>query len=453
MCGEQLRKKPKPQVKNGSSPRVRGTGPKAHRRNTICRFIPACAGNSSPATHRARHASVHPRVCGEQLGRANLRTNTAGSSPRVRGTACQVTTYRPLSRFIPACAGNSHHARPPVSPVTVHPRVCGEQGSKTKLPPSVSGSSPRVRGTVLGKPHQLLVARFIPACAGNSRRQRHGGQPAPVHPRVCGEQGSACRIRPPPFGSSPRVRGTATSGPTGRPCRRFIPACAGNRSGGAYPTEKGTVHPRVCGEQLGRRGSQKPKRGSSPRVRGTGAGAPILPKRARFIPACAGNSSAGVAARNRSAVHPRVCGEQPASGGVVVLFIGSSPRVRGTDHDEEDVLIGGRFIPACAGNSRPMHRPCPGTSVHPRVCGEQEAGKASSGTATGSSPRVRGTGGLLVMQGGQPRFIPACAGNSRGQPARHRRRPVHPRVCGEQRRATAAEIVRVGSSPRVRGTG
>ena len=74
-------------------------------------------------------------------------------------------------------------------------------------------------------------------------------------------------------------------------------------------------------------------------------------------------------------VHPRVCGEQD-----------------------------------CTMRGRPGR-----TAVHPRVCGEQVSERhALPGYAGGSSPRVRGTGLAERHALPVPRFIPACAGNSRG---------------------------------------
>ena len=50
----------------------------------------------------------------------------------------------------------------------VHPRVCGEQRFLRSCTKQNNGSSPRVRGTERNRVPQIRVARFIPACAGNS---------------------------------------------------------------------------------------------------------------------------------------------------------------------------------------------------------------------------------------------------------------------------------------------
>ena len=132
-------------------------------------------------------------------------------------------------------------------------------------------------------------------------------------------------------------------------------------------------------------------------------------------------------------VHPRVCGEQISRVGEFQRPYGSSPRVRGTGGLGLHNLIYPRFIPACAGNSLGLIWISYCWPVHPRVCGEQKGSAFFLSCSHGSSPRVRGTALLALPWLGIFRFIPACAGNRR-----------HLDLCG---------LVSGGSSPRVRGTG
>ena len=168
MCGEQKIWGDLGHFQIGSSPRVRGTGPRRTVRKSVDRFIPACAGNSTWTTHIVGHRAVHPRVCGEQAAGIGGGVAGDGSSPRVRGTASTDLCRFDRVRFIPACAGNRMVRRNGAPSTTVHPRVCGEQPIiRSSLPPS-GGSSPRVRGTGDAIKNKMLVVRFIPACAGNS---------------------------------------------------------------------------------------------------------------------------------------------------------------------------------------------------------------------------------------------------------------------------------------------
>ena len=73
----------------------------------MTRFIPACAGNSWTRAGHDYGLAVHPRVCGEQIFNNITLKKYGGSSPRVRGTVDAATWHLYRTRFIPACAGNS----------------------------------------------------------------------------------------------------------------------------------------------------------------------------------------------------------------------------------------------------------------------------------------------------------------------------------------------------------
>ena len=172
----------------------------------------------------------------------------------------------------------------------------------------------------------------------------------------------------------------------------------------------------------------------------------------RFIPARAGNSQLPHSPFPRSTVHPRACGELLFDSSRAGGMSGSSPRVRGTPHRSDLPPSGTRFIPARAGNSQVDLRDIPAQTVHPRACGELKPCPQSGNLRIGSSPRVRGT--RLDGDGCRSlcRFIPARAGNS-VPPGRWRPlQAVHPRACGELVEQVRKPIALYGSSPRVRGT-
>ena len=70
------------------------------------RFIPAHAGNSASSPSASLQWSVHPRACGEQLYNVPTPLVGDGSSPRMRGTGSSLALCLSLCRFIPAHAGN-----------------------------------------------------------------------------------------------------------------------------------------------------------------------------------------------------------------------------------------------------------------------------------------------------------------------------------------------------------
>ena len=112
---------------------------------------------------------------------------------------------------------------------------------------------------------------------------------------------------------------------------RFIPACAGNSTASTRTVLMSAVHPRLRGELFPHLFTGVKLTGSSPLARGTLSVDGSLEGYVRFIPACAGNSSGA-----------SIVWSSP---------IGSSPLARGTLSDGKITLYLERFIPACAGNS------------------------------------------------------------------------------------------------------
>ena len=208
VCGEHCPAPIAPSKNAGSSPRVRGTHCPAHDVAGVRRFIPACAGNTYPGGRGFDPRPVHPRVCGEHADAEELQQTIDGSSPRVRGTPSPPRCRSRPNRFIPACAGNTGqgHIRHEVD--SVHPRVCGEHIKIKRHHRRRAGSSPRVRGTRESGTYLTRIDRFIPACAGNTSDGMDTSRSAAVHPRVCGEHFVRPPSISSSTGSSPRVRGT-----------------------------------------------------------------------------------------------------------------------------------------------------------------------------------------------------------------------------------------------------
>ena len=71
-----------------------------------------------------------------------------------------------------------------------------------------------------------------------------------------------------------------------------------------------------------------------------------------------------------------------------------------------------RFIPAYAGNSEVISPSQAEKLVHPRLRGELTKILISEAIPVGSSPLTRGTRKIRALSSGITRFIPAYAGNS-----------------------------------------
>ena len=349
---------------------------------------------------------------GERAAKAEVEASGFGPSPRARRTPGRSVGATVGPRFIPACAGNAGKTTPKSCRRSVHPRVRGERSDPKQFDRVRSGSSPRARGTPQSRGLALFWARFIPACAGNAYPESSSPLCLTVHPRVRGERRFSPRPAARFDGSSPRARGTLAHFIRSEILARFIPACAGNANYKSSRACLGTVHPRVRGERKWRTEAREDYDGSSPRARGTRFPGHTQRAPSRFIPACAGNARAQSGSGDRAPVHPRVRGERAQVVDQIIQLVGSSPRARGTRALTLCVMNAKRFIPACAGNARSARAWCRRRAVHPRVRGERLDPLDRAVEIAGSSPRARGTRPTGVANDGADRFIPACAGNA-----------------------------------------
>ena len=227
VCGENLLASALAAWWLGSSPRVRGKRQELEAVDEQPRLIPACAGKTDPARVDVHCARAHPRVCGENSIPASRVATSRGSSPRVRGKLGHGPCGLRAARLIPACAGKTRWLRCWSRRTGAHPRVCGENKYTGEKYSTEDGSSPRVRGKP-GEPRvRREPFGLIPACAGKTGWRRSGARSTGAHPRVCGENRLTALTRIGTGGSSPRVRGKLVGVQHPVDGDGLIPACAG----------------------------------------------------------------------------------------------------------------------------------------------------------------------------------------------------------------------------------
>ena len=270
-----------------------------------------------------------------------------------------------------------------------------------------------MRGTLVVAELLGHESGIIPAYAGNTIHQYVSERDGRDHPRVCGEHIFHRASMYCPMGSSPRMRGTHKVGQKVTTATGIIPAYAGNTVSLSKNEDTPWDHPRVCGEHVSVRTAPSTNTGSSPRMRGT----PELQRHHRrnfgIIPAYAGNTRVPACQHHSVEDHPRVCGEHNDTIRHVGLIQGSSPRMRGTlpDFNAPDGITG--IIPAYAGNTSSKPKTPTSTRDHPRVCGEHQRRAVLVLLRLGSSPRMRGTLAVVAPQVLAAGIIPAYAGNTR----------------------------------------
>ena len=248
VCGEAGGGAPGPSRRGGPSPRVRGSHFEFRDGGLVLRSIPACAGKPARRRPPAPCCRVHPRVCGEAGPYRPGADVVKGPSPRVRGSPSGGGGFSRTRGSIPACAGKPTAASRSSRRRRVHPRVCGEAPGRPWRTARKPGPSPRVRGSHRLRRRRPRVPGSIPACAGKPARPGRGSGSGGVHPRVCGEAHMHPRGWCSITGPSPRVRGSHPAAQLGDLAAGSIPACAGKPITSGRPAAAGRVHPRVCGE-------------------------------------------------------------------------------------------------------------------------------------------------------------------------------------------------------------
>ena len=174
-----------------------------------------------------------------------------------------------MSRLIPARAGNTSVNLHGGYHSSAHPRSRGEHSTQLPAIWLWVGSSPLARGTLVNSSGAGSGGRLIPARAGNTENQSACGSIHAAHPRSRGEHSSIPRMMTRAPGSSPLARGTLFQTPATRSQQRLIPARAGNTFAAAPVRTRAAAHPRSRGEHLCLGIWRYRQHGSSPLARGT----------------------------------------------------------------------------------------------------------------------------------------------------------------------------------------
>ena len=132
--------------RQGSSPLTRGIRMECLLFIVGLRFIPAHAGNTSLGLRHFLSAKVHPRSRGEYRKSLNLKDRFLGSSPLTRGIPVRLERKQSVRRFIPAHAGNTSSPSGRRLSGQVHPRSRGEYSTKKRTRHLRKGSPPLTRG-------------------------------------------------------------------------------------------------------------------------------------------------------------------------------------------------------------------------------------------------------------------------------------------------------------------
>ena len=276
----------------------------------------------------------------------------AGSSPLTRGKRLQGEADPVARRLIPAHAGKTPIRGRVNRPARAHPRSRGENAAYVGDVPNDTGSSPLTRGKLFVASLGANRRRLIPAHAGKTVRGHGYAAGAGAHPRSRGENKNFADGFDGTAGSSPLTRGKRSQGERSARVVGLIPAHAGKTSLACSSTPPQRAHPRSRGENSETVESSSPGPGSSPLTRGKRGSCRCLRRCWRLIPAHAGKTSGGRAARPPWPAHPRSRGENSLTETAQQIDWGSSPLTRGKRHPGVLARAPARLIPAHAGKTR-----------------------------------------------------------------------------------------------------
>ena len=150
----------------GSSPRMRGSRTGTNAVVSGDGIIPAHAGLTRSASCAIIQHGDHPRACGAHKTHVDFSSVKQGSSPRMRGSPPSSPSMETSSGIIPAHAGLTLFSLTARRRAKDHPRACGAHRTRHLSCMAKRGSSPRMRGS---RSQARLKARdrgIIPAHAG-----------------------------------------------------------------------------------------------------------------------------------------------------------------------------------------------------------------------------------------------------------------------------------------------
>ena len=190
--------------------------------------------------------------------------------------------------------------------------------------------------------------------------------------------------------------------------------------------------------------------GSPPLVRErhdyTDCGTPMR----RITPARAGKTEAMSTYNDMTGDHPRSCGKDISTIGILLLNPGSPPLVRERRLSCSIVVIMIGITPARAGKTFRFRFPPYGLRDHPRSCGKDIISQDFWKARKGSSPLVRERPGLTQAEITKVRITPARAGKTTLSGYEYAYAQDHPRSCGKDHVLLWVLVLVSGSPPLVR---
>ena len=414
--------------------------------------IPAPAGEPSTARCSRRARWAYPRTCGGATGAGKPACAAMGLSPHLRGSRRHWRAHQSTRWPIPAPAGEPLAGDAPRPRCMAYPRTCGGAWRWGVGPLPGHGLSPHLRGSHHCGQRRPRIQRPIPAPAGEPALHRPPDRRPTAYPRTCGGANRAPGWRKSCRGLSPHLRGSRRANQSVLAGRGPIPAPAGEPCPSRPTRSSWRAYPRTCGGASDLFPLKPGIPGLSPHLRGSPITPRPCPPAGGPIPAPAGEPQQDVRQQPRQGAYPRTCGGavkrwvDPASIG------GLSPHLRGSLLEDIGRRVGGRPIPAPAGEPRNRDGPRGYQWAYPRTCGGACAAVSRDARKKGLSPHLRGSRRRAACSRGGSWPIPAPAGEPDRCSVRSWKSWAYPRTCGGALSDAEMKLVEAGLSPHLRGS-
>ena len=207
-CGDRWAEGSVELTAGGLSPRLRGSDGLVGHGLRPRRVIPAPAGIGRVVQFDGRPSPGYPRACGDRSNIVLRSAVKSGLSPRLRGSEPTMTLGEILDRVIPAPAGIGRLSAAIAVAMTGYPRACGDRTSSHSSSSPTCGLSPRLRGSGGGARQPVGAGRVIPAPAGIGPPRSTAPTSMPGYPRACGDRYGRPPELGTVTGLSPRLRGS-----------------------------------------------------------------------------------------------------------------------------------------------------------------------------------------------------------------------------------------------------
>ena len=190
--------------------------------------------------------------------------------------------------------------------------------------------------------------------------------------------------------------------------------------------------PRIRGDRPRARAPAPPARSFPPHTRGSTVGKHDKPVSAVVSPAYAGIDLLGGFSKGSEGSFPRIRGDRPGVGALLLLLLVFPPHTRGSTVSltPRSGLIG--VSPAYAGIDRSSKRSWRGSGRFPRIRGDRPHGPEGTIAPAPFPPHTRGSTARAAAPGGARAVSPAYAGIDRASSCARRRASCFPRIRGDR---------------------